>query len=47
MRYQHLLGLLNLSALALLSACGTTSLDGPAIDYKSASRATPLEVPPD
>lgn len=32
---------------ALTSACSSLSLDGPSVDYKSAGRAAPLDVPPD
>ncbi|MFN5801289.1 MAG: outer membrane protein assembly factor BamC [Burkholderiales bacterium] len=34
-------------AAALMSGCSSLSLEGPGVDYKSAGRAVPLEVPPD
>lgn len=30
-----------------ISGCSSLSLEGPSVDYKSAGRASPLEVPPD
>lgn len=34
-------------AVGLISGCSSLSLEGPSVDYKSAGRAVPLEVPPD
>jgi outer membrane protein assembly factor BamC len=41
------LGLLCLALGAMLAACGSFAIEGKKVDYKSANKLPPLEVPPD
>lgn len=46
-RLSPVLAVSTLVLTAYLAGCSTASLEGPTIEYKSAGRASPLDIPPD